>query len=640
MSGQTDYPYDVFISYSHADREWVWDVLLPRLEEAGLKVIIDDRDFEPGAPLVTEKERAALQSRKTLLVLSPAYVDSEWAEFVNILVQTLDPAARKRRLIPVLRVPCRLNLRILRIRPLVSVNLTTHSDVQWQRLLNTLDPDRPATANPIQNLALAMTKFTASLPAPGWHPLGSAWLAAGLLGVVLLVGFVYLILYDWPALRETASVMVGALVFVLGLLGWREDRDFFQRLSHLLGQARPGQASMAAVLAVSLVLWGLVGRPKLLDVVCGPLGCKAAGVKRLAIGEFQNLTPNATEFGLLWTEGTRDALIQKLSQVPSLQLVNEASPQVTEKVKRELDFWIEGQFQRVDRAELRSRLSRRGGEYLSPDVRVVGEPGETLANITALQNALALALLPRLGVEADHALAATIGSTPTDNLEALALNNEGVDLARKKDYAAAEAKFRAALAMDPDYSIAHANLGFVLASQGQYDAAIASYQAAIERLPRYAVFHYNLGNLYALLDQTDEALLSLQEAIRLDPGYVQAHNELGNVFIRLEKWSDARRELEQGLRLDPSFAPLHKNLGRVALAQGESNEAIESLQRALLLYTEKPLEAIYWLAEAYATIDKEAEACQHIATFWALDPHRISEWAPDAADLSARLGCQ
>ncbi|GAG12576.1 unnamed protein product, partial [marine sediment metagenome] len=196
---------------------------------------------------------------------------------------------------------------------------------------------------------------------------GSAWLGLGLIGVVLLVGFIYLMLYDFPALRETASVIVSAIVFLFGLLGIREDRDFFQRLSHFLGQSRIGKAGMVATFALSLVLWGVLGRPKLQDVVCGALGCKSADVQRLAIGEFTNMTPENTEFDLLWTEGTRDVLIQKLSQVPTLQLINEASPQVTEKVKRELDFWIEGQFLKIDRAELRSRLSSRGGEYISPD---------------------------------------------------------------------------------------------------------------------------------------------------------------------------------------------------------------------------------------------------------------------------------
>ena len=37
MSEEPEFDYDVFISYSHDDRDWVVGELLPRLEEAGLK---------------------------------------------------------------------------------------------------------------------------------------------------------------------------------------------------------------------------------------------------------------------------------------------------------------------------------------------------------------------------------------------------------------------------------------------------------------------------------------------------------------------------------------------------------------------------------------------------------------------------
>ena len=35
MTEQTEYQYDVFISHSHTDKEWVHSWLLPRLEVAG-----------------------------------------------------------------------------------------------------------------------------------------------------------------------------------------------------------------------------------------------------------------------------------------------------------------------------------------------------------------------------------------------------------------------------------------------------------------------------------------------------------------------------------------------------------------------------------------------------------------------------
>lgn len=636
MNEQTFYPYDVFISYAEADQAWVWDALLPRLEKAGRKVILGDRDFEPGASRINEMERAALQSRKTLMVLSPAYVQSEWAAFEATLVQTLDPAARKQRLIPVLRAPCQIELRI---RPLVSVDLTADDEVQWQRLIRSVDPNRPLTANPIQNLAIAVTGPSASLAAPGWHPQGSLWLAAGLLGIILLAGLLFLLLYDWPALSATVSAMVGAFVFLLGLLGLREDKDFFQRLSHFLGKSRPAQAFMAIVLVTSISLWGVVGRPKVEAVRCGDLGCKPPGVKRLVFGEFKNLTPDRTELDLIWTEGTKKALMAKLGWIDSLQVFDADNFRVEERTKIESDVGIEGSFQILGRAELYARLSGPGGMYLSPDEHVDREPADTLTNTLALQNDLAFTLLKRLGVEVDPMLKNKIENTPTDSPNALELNNQGVDLIKSGDFVAAESKFRAALKQDANYGEAYSNLGSALASQGKYDAAIAAYQTAIERLPRYPYFPYNLGNLYLLLGRTDEALSSLEKAISLDPSYVQAYNELGNAYILREEWVNARRALEKGLAWNYYFAPLHKNLGRVALEQGRTDEAIASLERAKQLDEGKPLEATYWLAEAQAAAGDTAKACQQLAVYRDLDPNSISQWAPAVMDLAVRLAC-
>jgi TIR domain len=129
--------YDVFLSYSHRDEKWVQKWLLPRLEAEGLRVCIDFRDFELGAPSLVEMERSVLQSQRTLLILTPEYLSSEWAEFENILAQTLDPAARQRRLIPLLLKPCELPLRI---RSLTYLDLSKPESREFQlnRLLKHL----------------------------------------------------------------------------------------------------------------------------------------------------------------------------------------------------------------------------------------------------------------------------------------------------------------------------------------------------------------------------------------------------------------------------------------------------------------------------------------------------------------------
>lgn len=103
---QGDLSYDVFVSYSHADRVWVLGWLTPRLKAAGVRVCIDTESFDIGVPSLINMERALAGSRHTLLVLTPAWVASEWTEFEGLLTQTSDPAARRRRLLPLLLETC------------------------------------------------------------------------------------------------------------------------------------------------------------------------------------------------------------------------------------------------------------------------------------------------------------------------------------------------------------------------------------------------------------------------------------------------------------------------------------------------------------------------------------------------------
>jgi tetratricopeptide (TPR) repeat protein len=144
-----EFDYDVFVSYSSKDRVWVRGELLKRLEESGLKVFIDYRDFTLGSPSIKEMERGVLQCRKTLLILTADYVVSEWCEIENIMAAGQSPANRDLRMIPILKADCQ---KPLRIGALTHVDFTDGADhdLAWRQLLTALGaaPELPLPKEP------------------------------------------------------------------------------------------------------------------------------------------------------------------------------------------------------------------------------------------------------------------------------------------------------------------------------------------------------------------------------------------------------------------------------------------------------------------------------------------------------------
>ncbi|HNL14860.1 MAG TPA: toll/interleukin-1 receptor domain-containing protein [Accumulibacter sp.] len=70
----------IFISYSHAQGDWVLDRLLPVLRAGGAGAIVDRDRFVAGKAVVGQMDAAQDQAAKTLLVLSPEYLASDYCQ--------------------------------------------------------------------------------------------------------------------------------------------------------------------------------------------------------------------------------------------------------------------------------------------------------------------------------------------------------------------------------------------------------------------------------------------------------------------------------------------------------------------------------------------------------------------------------
>jgi tetratricopeptide (TPR) repeat protein len=137
---KSKFKYDVFISYSHKDEEWVRNILLPTLEKQGLKVCIDYRDFIAGKPAIINMQDASEASRHTVLVLTPKWVESEWTLYESILSRTDDPSGLQRRTIPLHLEKCKPPKFISMLSWVDFTDKKRETDA-WQNLFKSLDKE-------------------------------------------------------------------------------------------------------------------------------------------------------------------------------------------------------------------------------------------------------------------------------------------------------------------------------------------------------------------------------------------------------------------------------------------------------------------------------------------------------------------
>ncbi|MGE5603634.1 MAG: caspase family protein [Nitrososphaerales archaeon] len=134
--------YDAYISYvdREPDATWVWEQLAPRLAKEGLRVAVSGDVEEPGVARVVNIERGIQSAKRTIVVLSDAYLADNVTDFENVLAQTMGIQEGSYRLLPVQigamdesRLPVRLSM-------LSRLNLSRpgRSEAEFDRLVRAL----------------------------------------------------------------------------------------------------------------------------------------------------------------------------------------------------------------------------------------------------------------------------------------------------------------------------------------------------------------------------------------------------------------------------------------------------------------------------------------------------------------------
>jgi hypothetical protein len=75
---------DFFVSYNSANKAWA-EWMAWELEAAGYTTKIQAWDFGPGSNFVLEMQRAAVACERTIAVLSPTYLTSQFTAYLRLL---------------------------------------------------------------------------------------------------------------------------------------------------------------------------------------------------------------------------------------------------------------------------------------------------------------------------------------------------------------------------------------------------------------------------------------------------------------------------------------------------------------------------------------------------------------------------
>ena len=329
-----------------------------------------------------------------------------------------------------------------------------------------------------------------------------------------------------------------------------------------------------------------------------PLPATTAPESSIAVLPFANLSDDsANEY---FSDGLSEEVRNQLSRVPGLRVAARTS-----------SFAFKGRHEDV--REIGRRLNvatvldggvRKHGDTVRIDVQLVSAGDgfhlwshtfeRRLADIFRLQNEVAQAVLAAVSERQGEA-AKALPCPQTRNVDAYNWYLLGRHHFHKRTRAslqrAAEC-FEQAIAIDPDYALAHCGLSdtHMLLCAKYYGSvpmpaavarALPYAKRALEIEPMLAEAHASMGMICLNQCELAEAENMLLRAIDLNPGYLLGHLWLGLALTAQGRYKDAAERNREALRLDPLAPIVNTNVGFDAQRFGENAEAVERFETAV-----------------------------------------------------------
>ena len=175
------------------------------------------------------------------------------------------------------------------------------------------------------------------------------------------------------------------------------------------------------------------------------------------------------------------------------------------------------------------------------------------------------------------------------------------------DWPAAEAEFRHAISLNPNYAAVHYFYGMFLTAAGRFDDAVAQEGRAMELDPIQPAIRAAQAFTLRLADRNDEAIATSRASIEFDPNFFVSWLNLGQEYALIGKFADGEEAVRKADDLVGGTSTLILAiLGQVVGLAGKRDEARLILDRILEFskskYASAQLIAIfYWLFDEHDT---------------------------------------
>jgi len=166
-----------------------------------------------------------------------------------------------------------------------------------------------------------------------------------------------------------------------------------------------------------------------------------------------------------------------------------------------------------------------------------------------------------------------------------------------------------AVQLDPTLAEARTVLAGLKHSDWDWKGAEAEYRRAIELNPNYAHAHHWYSQLLCELGRFDDGVREADRAHALDPLNLMYGIDVGMRLYWARRYKDAISPIERTLELDSNFRVGHRFLGQVYEQNGMFDEAIREFRRAADLSNNNPID-LGALGHAYAVSGQRKHALQ------------------------------